>query len=159
MDLQTSKKLYFLLYNKNKKKLSDSSLRNWLRVHGKSKYIDFDDEERKQYREIFKALDGDGSGAIGVEELEDPLIALGLADSREGVEKLVELVDEDGTGEIEFDEFLLVMRSIKKDDDQKDSSLYEFFRDMIKGDFKKMGDMDNDIPFKLNFSQYRRKRI
>merc|ERR1712008_323220 len=64
-----------------------------------------------------------------------------------------------GTGEIEFDEFLLIMRSIKKNDGQKDSSLYEFFRDMIKGDFKKMGDMDNDIPFKLNFSQYRRKRI
>jgi centrin-2 len=47
-------------------------LRNWLRKHGKEKYIDFDDAERRQYRDIFKALDGDGSGAIGVEELEDP---------------------------------------------------------------------------------------
>ena len=30
---------------------------------------------------------------------------------------------------------------------------------MINGDFKKMGDMENDMPFTLNFSQYRRKRI
>lgn len=145
--------------NYKKIRLSDSSLRNWLRVHGKEDYIDFDDNERKQYRAIFKALDGDGSGAIGVEELEDPLIALGLAENREGVQNLVNTVDEDGTGEIEFEEFLLIMRSIKKNDGQTDSNLYEFFRDMVKGDFDKMGDMDNDIPFKLNFSQYRRKRI
>ena len=146
--------------NYKKIRLSDSSLRNWLRKHGKGKYIDFDDAERRQYRDIFKAQDGDGSGAIGVEELEDPLIALGLADSREGVQKLVEMVDEDETGEIEFDEFLLIMRSIKKNDgDKKDSSLAQFFQDMINGDFKKMGDMENDMPFTLNFSQYRRKRI
>jgi hypothetical protein len=30
---------------------------------------------------------------------------------------------------------------------------------MINGDFKKMGDMDADLPFKLNFSQFRRRRI
>merc|ERR1711935_1230460 len=58
--------------NYKKIRLSDSSLRNWLRKHGKEKYIDFDGAERRQYRDIFKALDGDGSGAIGVEELEDP---------------------------------------------------------------------------------------
>jgi len=70
------------------------------------------------------------------------------------------MVDEDKTGEIEFDEFLLIMRSIKKNDGNKqDSSLAQFFQDMINGDFKKMGDMENDMPFTLNFSQYRRKRI
>lgn len=64
--------------------------------------------------EIFNALDADGSKAIGIEELEDPLIALGFVQSREEVQKLVEMVDEDGTGEIEFDEFLLIMRAIKR---------------------------------------------
>lgn len=64
--------------------------------------------------EIFNALDADGSKAIGVEELEDPLIALGFVSSREEVQKLIEMVDEDGTGEIEFDEFLLIMRAIKR---------------------------------------------
>ena len=63
--------------------------------------------------EIFNALDADGSQAIGVAELEDPLIALGFVSSREEVQKLITKVDEDGTGEIEFDEFLLIMRDIK----------------------------------------------
>jgi Ca2+-binding EF-hand superfamily protein len=35
--------------------------------------------------EIFNALDADGSQAIGVAELEDPLIALGFVSSREEV--------------------------------------------------------------------------
>ena len=34
-------------------------------------------------RECFKSLDDDGSESIGVDELEDPLIALGLVESRQ----------------------------------------------------------------------------
>ena len=45
--------------------------------------IDFDDEELKMLRECFDSLDDDGSQSIGVEELEDPLIALGLVDNRQ----------------------------------------------------------------------------
>ena len=30
---------------------------------------------------------------------------------------------------------------------------------MVEGNFSKRGDMENDIPFLLNFSQYRRKKI
>jgi Ca2+-binding EF-hand superfamily protein len=33
-------------------------------------------------RECFMSLDGDGSGSIGIEELEDPLIGLGFAETR-----------------------------------------------------------------------------
>ena len=71
------------------------------------------------------------------------------------------MVDEDETGEIEFDEFLLIMRAIKRNENVKEdqSSLYEFFKDMVEGNLNKKEDMDNDIPFMLNFSQYRRKRI
>jgi Ca2+-binding EF-hand superfamily protein len=32
-------------------------------------------------KECFSSLDKDGSGAIGIEELEDPLIGLGFADN------------------------------------------------------------------------------
>ena len=38
-----------------------------------------------------------------------PLIGLGLCNSLEEVEYLVSLVDEDGSGEIEFDEFLRIV--------------------------------------------------
>lgn len=45
----------------------------------------FQDEELKKLREYFNSLDDDRSGSIGVDELEDPLIALGLVESRQQV--------------------------------------------------------------------------
>ena len=88
-----------------------SDLRNWLRKHGKAKYIDFDEKEMKVLEEVFKDLDEDGSQAIGVDELEDPLIALGLIDTRKQVEAMVAEIDDDG--EIEFDEFLTLIKGKK----------------------------------------------
>ena len=93
-------------------------MRKWLKVHGKEKYIDFSLDERKKYREIFEALDDDGSGAIGIDELEEPFIALGLVSNREDIKELINTVDQDGNGEIEFDEFLMIMRTIKRNDTQ-----------------------------------------
>ena len=37
-------------------------------------------------------------GSIGVEELEKPLISLGLCKTREEVQKIMNEVDEDGSG-------------------------------------------------------------
>jgi Ca2+-binding EF-hand superfamily protein len=42
----------------------------------------FADEQLKKLRDYFNSLDDDKSGSIGVDELEDPLIALGLVDNR-----------------------------------------------------------------------------
>ena len=50
-------------------------------------------------------IDADGGGTIGLEELENPLIGLGFADTREDVEKLIQSVDTDGNGDIDFGEF------------------------------------------------------
>ena len=61
-------------------------MRHWLRKTGKAKYIDFDEQQMAILNDCFKELDEDGSQAIGVDELEDPLIALGLVDSRKQVE-------------------------------------------------------------------------
>lgn len=88
---------------------SQSDIRNWLRKHGKSKYIDFEDDQKKKLWEYFKSLDDDGSESIGVEELEDPLIALGLVHDRQQVEDIINRVDDDQTGEIEFEEFLKII--------------------------------------------------
>ncbi len=43
-------------------------------------------------------MDEDGSGSIGLDELEDPLISLGIAESRDEVNKIVLSVDDDGSG-------------------------------------------------------------
>lgn len=59
--------------------------------------------------EYFRSLDSDGSKSIGVDELEDPLIALGLVKDRQQVEKIIREVDDDDTGAIEFQEFLKII--------------------------------------------------
>ena len=72
-------------YQDNCEKLVDSRRRSWLKRRTGDKYIVFSDKDRNHLRKYFLSLDNDGSGSIGVEELVDPLIALGLADSMEQV--------------------------------------------------------------------------
>ena len=66
-------------------------------------------EQLIELRKFFNSLDDDRSGAIGVEEIKLPLIGLGLVNSIEEVEKLVRLVDDDGSGQIEFEEFVNII--------------------------------------------------
>ena len=73
-------------------------------------------------------------GSIGLDELEDPLIALGLAQTRDEVEKLIADVDDDESGQIEFKEFLSIMSSVHKggsDVGTEKSPIYDFFKSMI----------------------------
>lgn len=86
--------------------------RNWLRKHGKSKFIDFNEDQLKILNDCFADLDEDGSNAIGVDELEDPLIALGLVENREQVETMVRSLDDDCN--IEFHEFLKLVKGGNK---------------------------------------------
>ena len=51
-------------------------------------------------------MDLDNSGSISADELQLPLLGLGLVDSIEEVEDLIRPFDADGSGEIEFDEFI-----------------------------------------------------
>ncbi len=65
-------------------------------------------------RRWFEFLDTDGSGEIGLKELEDPLVSVGLAKSRVDVRKLIQKVDNSDNGEVNFDEFLSMMHGNKK---------------------------------------------
>ena len=130
--------------NLNKQLLNTKDQRHWLLKQGKGYYLDFTDEEIKKLKECFSSLDDDGSGAISVEELETPLIGLGFADSREEVENLINLVDVDGSGLIEFDEFLLVIKTT--DQNEKTAKINKFFKDLSSG----MGNEEQKI---LSFNQ------
>jgi len=65
-----------------------------------------------ELHEIFGLIDSDGGGSIGAEEFYELLCLVGMKDiiSEEESNDMVASVDEDDTGEIEFGEFLKVMR-------------------------------------------------
>ena len=87
----------------------------------------------RKLKECFASLDDDGSGSIGVDEIKGPLIGLGLVSSVDEVEKLVMLVDEDGSGKIEFGEFLDII--LNKSGDAKAQVITEFFKNLTNGKY------------------------
>ena len=120
-----------IVHNQNKVILKQKDYRKYVKKIGKEHLLDFTDEELKRLKECFDQLDDDGSGAIGSDELENPLIGLGFADTREEIDGLVELVDEDGSGQIEFDEFLQILKNTGND--PKTAKINKFFKDVGKG--------------------------
>ena len=101
----------------------------------------------KKLKDCFGSLDGDGSGAIGIEELEDPLIGLGFADTREEVQEMIDMVDDDGSGMIEFSEFLGIIKN--SDGNEKTAKINTFFKDMTSGKLKSEGLSFNLLVTKL----------
>ena len=63
---------------------------------GKQHLLDFTEKEIQKLRECFEELDADGGGSIGLDELEEPLIGLGIANSREEVDHMIQQIDDDG---------------------------------------------------------------
>lgn len=102
----------------------------------------------KKLKECFASLDNDGSGAIGIEELEDPLIGLGFADNRYQVQEMIDMVDADGSGMIEFNEFLAI---IKNSSDERIAKINRFFKDMASGHLA-----GTDLSFNLLVQKLRR---
>ena len=112
-------------------------VRQWLVRTGKEDYLDFSDVVKRKLLDCFRSLDDDGSGSIGVAELEEPLIGLGFADKRDDVEKMIMAVDDpdDPNGSIEFEEFLQIIKNSNKGSgDSSGGDINEFFRQIASND-------------------------
>ena len=105
-----------------------------MQSNGKAHHLDFDDEEIARLKECFNTLDEDGGGSIGLEEMEQPLIGLGIAKTRDEVKDMLEAVDDSGEGEVEFSEFLQILKGGGESND-----IAKFFKDMSRG---KIGSKD-----------------
>ena len=66
-----------------------------------------------------------------MDELEEPLIGLGLADTKEEVEAMIDAVDDDKSGQIEFEEFLSIIQN--SEGGGSSAKINKFFQDMSQG--------------------------
>jgi Ca2+-binding EF-hand superfamily protein len=74
--------------------------------------------DEKKIKEMFDLFDADGGGSIDVAELTQALVTLGISDTRDEIDRLVQQIDVDGSGEIEYEEFVEVMEKLQE---QRDS--------------------------------------
>ena len=66
-------------------------------------------EELAEFREIFDLVDKDKGGSISRDELGELMDTLGIWASKEEIDLMINEIDEDNNGEIDFEEFVAVM--------------------------------------------------
>jgi hypothetical protein len=116
--------------------------------------IDFSEQERSELRQYFNAI-AEVETAPGkqrrvrVDRLEDMLISLGLAANRFEVEKIVKEIDDEGSGELDFEQFLMIVSR-----KGAHPAIFQVFKAMIDGDLG-----DRNLNFRTVISGARRAMI
>lgn len=70
----------------------ESYTRNWLMKHGKENLVYYDQKQLHNIKGFFEQLDADGKGYIGIQDLEEMLVSLGLARCRQDIESVLQHV-------------------------------------------------------------------
>ena len=76
-------------------------------AHGKPS-----EAQMEEFRAAFAVFDGDDSGSIEAEELGAVLKALGVNPPQAQLDNMMLEADEDGSGEIDFDEFVTLVNKL-----------------------------------------------
>ncbi|KAL4929883.1 uncharacterized protein BDV17DRAFT_260291 [Aspergillus undulatus] len=74
-------------------------------------------EEIDQFKEVFSGFDKDGNGDIDAKELGEVMRSLGQAPTEAELQDIIDELDVDRTGTIDFEEFLILMSRKVKDSD------------------------------------------
>merc|ERR1712178_185939 len=92
------------------------------------------DEQVEEIREAFNLFDADQSGAIDVRELKAAMRALGFEVKKEE-KKMISDIDNDGNGDIDFNEFLGMMtgKMGEKDTREDIEKVFKLFDDDSTG--------------------------
>jgi len=94
------------------------------------------EKERKELQEIFDLVDRDHGGTISPDELFQLMKTIGVPATKESVNQMVQEIDADGNGVIDYSEFLTVMtkRRLASTSPGELRSAFEVFRnDVPKG--------------------------
>ena len=142
-----------------REKLMDYEMKRWQEDRGK--YVEFDIKTMNKYQKYYEemtTINPDGEEGIGVDQLEEPFISLSLAYNREEINNLISSVDDDGSGRIEFGEFLRIIHNKSKLKTQGNKKITTFFKQLAND--KLGGDSDfKHFSFKTIMDIMRRKNL
>merc|ERR1711976_86789 len=82
---------------------------------------EFSIDQIGEFREAFSLFDKDGDGTITTKELGTVMRSLGQNPSEDELQDMVNEVDIDGNGEIDFEEFLQMMAKKMKETDSEEN--------------------------------------
>merc|ERR1712137_357279 len=90
--------------------------------------------QRKQVQQLaqaFQLFDTDGSGTIETQELKFAMRALGFEPKQEEIDKMVRDVDDDGSGSVDYPEFLEMMahKILNRDPAEEIDKAFKLFDD------------------------------
>ncbi|XP_023320702.1 calmodulin isoform X2 [Eurytemora carolleeae] len=71
---------------------------------------DMDEDELEEWKTIFNLFDVDGDQSITGEELGVVLRSMGQNPSEQELEQMINEMDEDGSGTVDFEEFVILMK-------------------------------------------------
>ncbi|CAH1240748.1 CALM1 [Branchiostoma lanceolatum] len=94
----------------------------------------FKEEQISEFKMAFDMFDEDGGGDISTKELGTIMKRLGMSISREELQQMIDEVDEDASGTIDFEEFLEMMARAMQDSEREipDDELRAAFRVLDK---------------------------
>merc|ERR1712139_61072 len=89
------------------------------------------EEQLDEIREAFSLFDANASGMIDIRELKAAMRALGFEVKNEELKKMVQDIDGDGNGTIEFGEFLQMMTGKMGEEDSREDieKVFKLFDD------------------------------
>jgi len=89
------------------------------------------DEQVQQIAQAFQLFDTDGSGTIETQELKIAMRALGFEPKQEEIDKMVRDVDDDGSGSVDYPEFLEMMahKILNRDPAEEIDKAFKLFDD------------------------------
>merc|ERR1712224_1069872 len=71
-------------------------------------------EQQKAFREVFDLFDSNGGGTIDAQELDEALKSADIHLSKDEIADVLNSMDKDGNGEIDFEEFLTLMTNTER---------------------------------------------
>uniref|UniRef100_A0A7S1JGZ9 EF-hand domain-containing protein n=1 Tax=Eutreptiella gymnastica TaxID=73025 RepID=A0A7S1JGZ9_9EUGL len=91
--------------------------------------IELTDQQKAEIKQAFDLFDTDGSGKIDAKEIKVALRALGFEPKKEEMTKIIADVDRDGSGQVDFNDFLdlLVKKMGEKDSREETLKAFKLF--------------------------------